>query len=71
MSRSPLTHRYTILYKNLSYIMFPEVPSITEFKGNATIGKYQCILTDSIKHRILDILPQRAQGYLTRDLRLK
>lgn len=49
----------------LEYSMFPEVPSITEFKGNATIGKYQCILTDSIKHRILDILPQRTQGYLT------
>lgn len=44
---------------------FPEVLSIDEFKGNADTGKYQCILTDPIKRRILDILPDRTQSHLT------
>lgn len=43
---------------------FPEVISIDEFKGNASTGKYQCILVDPVKHKILDILPDRTQSHL-------
>jgi transposase len=42
----------------------PRVLSIDEFKGNAETGKYQCILVDGKKHRILDILPDRTQSHL-------
>ena len=38
-------------------MMLPEVLSIDEFKGNAGNEKYQCILVDPAKHRVLDILP--------------
>jgi len=43
----------------------PEVVSIDEFKGNANREKYQCILTDPVHHRILDILPARYSHQLT------
>ena len=43
----------------------PEVVSIDEFKGNTGQEKYQCILTDPVSHRILDILPTRSSHYLT------
>lgn len=33
--------------------------SIDEFRGNASTGKFQCILVDPIKHKILNILPHR------------
>lgn len=42
----------------------PEAISINEFKGNASTGKYQCILVDPQEHRILDILPDRTQSHL-------
>lgn len=42
----------------------PDTLSIDEFKGNAASGKYQCILVDPKKHRILDILPDRTQSHL-------
>ncbi|MBU5334785.1 MAG: ISL3 family transposase [Anaerocolumna aminovalerica] len=42
-----------------------ECISIDEFKGNTDAGKYQCILTDARKHRILDILPDRTQSHLS------
>lgn len=42
----------------------PEVLAIDEFKGNASTGKYQCILVDPKKHKILDILPDRTQKHL-------
>jgi len=42
----------------------PEAISIDEFKGDASTGKYQCILVDLKKHRILDILPDRTQSHL-------
>ena len=35
----------------------PSVLSIDEFKGNTEYGKFQCILTDPVKRRVLDILP--------------
>lgn len=43
----------------------PECIGIDEFKGNADTGKYQCILTDPKKHRLLDILPDRNQAHLS------
>ena len=42
----------------------PTAISIDEFKGNALTGKYQCILVDPRKHKILDILPDRTQSHL-------
>ena len=38
--------------------------SIDEFKGNAASEKYQCILVDPVKHRVLDILPDRKRANL-------
>lgn len=35
------------------------VVSIDEFKGNVWGEKYQCILTDPVNHKMLDILPNR------------
>ena len=43
---------------------FSSVLSIDEFKGNASTGKYQCILVDPVKHKVLDILPDRTQNHL-------
>ena len=37
----------------------PQVLSIDEFKGNAGNQKFQCILTDPKKRKVLDILPSR------------
>ena len=37
----------------------PKVLSIDEFKGNTNREKYQCIITDPVNHRVLDILPNR------------
>ena len=39
--------------------------SIDEFKGNTWGEKYQCILTDPVNKRVLDILPERYKPYLT------
>ena len=44
----------------------PEVLSIDEFKGNAGGEKFQTILTDAEKHRVLDILPNRKSADLIR-----
>ena len=46
----------------------PSVPScisIDEFKGNAETGKFQCILVDPKKQRVLDILPDRNTPHLS------
>jgi len=40
-------------------VYMPKVISIDEFKGNTEGEKYQCIITDPINKRILDILPTR------------
>ena len=42
----------------------PQVLCIDEFRGNAETGKFQCILVDGKKNRILDILPNRSQATL-------
>lgn len=42
----------------------PSCLSIDEFKGNTDAGKYQCILVDGAKNRVLDILPDRKQADL-------
>ena len=39
--------------------------SIDEFKGNTWGEKYQCILTDPVNKRVLDVLPERYKPYLT------
>jgi transposase len=41
-----------------------ETLSIDEFKGNTSFEKYQCILVDPVKHRVLDILPDRKRASL-------
>jgi len=42
----------------------PTVLCIDEFKGNAETGKYQCILVDGKKNRVLDVLKSRSQHHL-------
>lgn len=51
---------------SLSYTKphLPDCLSIDEFKGNTDAGKYQCILVDGKRQRILDILPDRSQSHL-------
>jgi len=57
----------TRLLDTISYSApsIPECIGIDEFKGNADTGKYQCILVDPKKHRLLDILPDRNQAHLS------
>lgn len=35
----------------------PQVVAIDEFKGDTSGGKYQCIITDPVNHKVIDILP--------------
>lgn len=51
----------TGIFDHISYPMpsLPDVLSIDEFKGNAGGYKFQCILTDPVKHKVLDILPTK------------
>ena len=51
-------------YINYDRPSIPKVLCIDEFKGNAETGKYQCILVDGKKNKILDILPNRSQNEL-------
>ena len=44
---------------------FSTVLAIDEFRGNASTGKFQCILVDPSKHKVLDILPDRKHDHLT------
>ena len=37
----------------------PECFSIDEFRGNANNEKFQCNVSDPVKHKVLDILPKR------------
>ena len=39
--------------------LLPKVLSIDEFRGNTEYGKFQCILTDPVHKRVLDVLPTR------------
>ena len=49
------------IFDRLSYPLpkLPRVLSIDEFKGNAGGRKYQCILADPDKRKVLDILPSK------------
>lgn len=51
----------TRILDRISYPLpkLPKVLSIDEFKGNAGGRKFQCILTDPLKRRVLDILPSK------------
>lgn len=51
-------------YINYSSPTLPKVLCIDEFKDNAETGKYQCILVDGNKNRVLDVLPDRSQKQL-------
>lgn len=51
---------------NYSPTVLPKVLSIDEFKGNTNREKYQCIITDPINKRIVDILPTRYKHDLIR-----
>ena len=46
-------------------ISMPKVLSIDEFKGNTDGEKYQCIITDPVSKRVLDILPARYKHTLS------
>jgi transposase len=56
------------IFNLVSYapLELPHVLSIDEFKGNTNMEKYQCILTDPVNHRIIDILPSREKHRLIR-----
>lgn len=43
---------------------FSTAISIDEFRGNASTGKFQCILVEPVKHKVLDILPDRQYSHL-------
>ena len=45
--------------------VLPQVLSIDEFKGNAGGQKFQAIITDPKKHKVIDILPSRTQATLS------
>jgi Transposase and inactivated derivatives len=51
-------------YVNYGTPKLPNVLSIDEFKGNTDEGKYQCILVDVEKKKVIDILPDRKQSHL-------
>lgn len=60
-------HTIIRILDTVSYSV-PSLPtclSIDEFKGNTDAGKYQCILVDGEKRRLLDILPDRTQAHLS------
>ena len=63
--RSPVS--FTHVAKEVSYgrPKLPEAVAIDEFKGNTGGEKYNCIITDPINHKVLDILPQRKFPYLS------
>ena len=48
-------------FDNINYpkAELPSCIAIDEFKGNAGGEKFQCNLSDSVKHKIIDILPNR------------
>lgn len=55
------------LFNNISYskpTVLPEVVGIDEFKGNTGGEKYNCILTDVDKKRVLDVMKSRKQADL-------
>jgi len=47
----------------------PKVLSIDEFRGNTEYGKFQCILTDPVHKRIVDVLPTRYHAQIYEYLR--
>lgn len=55
------------LFKHIDYSLssLPKVLSIDEFKGNTGHHKYQCILTDPLNKKVLDILPGRKNYILS------
>ena len=77
--RSPVSFTYIANEVGLSvstvirifdYVSYgkPELPkaiAIDEFKGNTGGEKYNCIITDPVNRRVLDILPKRKYPYLS------
>lgn len=63
---SPSTlHRWQQLLSYGPPDQLPAVLGIDEFRGNAGGERFQCILTDPERHRVLDILPNRNSTELT------
>ncbi len=48
----------------LTTSVFGATSPIDEFRGNASTGKFQCILVVPTKHKVLDILPDRTHNHL-------
>ena len=63
LSPSTVARIVDMLNYSMPYTL-PDVVCIDEFKGNAETGKFQCILIDGKKHKILDILPDRTTSHL-------
>jgi transposase len=49
--------------------LLPKILSIDEFRGNTEYGKFQCILTDPVHKRIVDVLPTRYHSQIYNYLR--
>lgn len=61
------TNTVTRLLDTINYELpkLQDAIAIDEFKGNASTGKYQCILVNPNKHQVLDILPDRTTSHLS------
>lgn len=53
-------------YVSFRQTKLPEVLSIDEFKGNSGGQKYNSIIVDAEKHKVIDILPNRFENDLIR-----
>ena len=62
LSIASVIHIFDIIQYEPSNL--PTVLSIDEFKGRTGTEKYQCIITDPLNRRIIDILPSREKHWL-------
>ena len=62
LSVSTIIRIFDLIYYSPSEL--PSVLCIDEFKGNTDREKYQCIITDPVNRRIIDILPNRQKHKL-------
>lgn len=55
------------IFDKISFLKpkLPKIVAIDEFKGNTWGEKYQCIITDPVSHKVLDILPNRFASTLS------
>lgn len=59
---SRLMKKFTPIFHNITYL--PEAIGIDEFKGNAGGNKFQVVITDLKKHKVIDIISARSEDAL-------